>query len=82
MPGNMSPRASTADPRVEFGKRVRARRTKLGITLEGLAEASGLHWTYIGSVERGERNISLINIVRLAHSLGVGPEELMRGLRP
>jgi transcriptional regulator with XRE-family HTH domain len=82
MPGNMAPRASAADPQAEFGRRVRARRQKLGITLEELAEAAGLHWTYIGSVERGERNISLRNIVRLAHSLGVGPEVLMRGLRP
>jgi len=41
-----------------------------------------MHWTYIGSVERGERNISLVNIVRFARALGMGPEEFVRGLRP
>jgi transcriptional regulator with XRE-family HTH domain len=41
-----------------------------------------MHWTYIGSIERGERNLSLVNIVRLARALGIGPEELVRGLRP
>jgi len=82
MPGNMASRASTRDPRAEFGRRVRRHRKELGWTLEELAEKAGMHWTYIGSVERGERNISLINIVRIARALGVGPEELVRGLRP
>jgi transcriptional regulator with XRE-family HTH domain len=82
MPSKMAPRASTRDPRAEFGRRVRRRRHELGWTLEELAEEAGMHWTYIGSVERGERNLSLINIVRLARALGVGPEELVRGLRP
>jgi len=78
----MAPKASARDPRAEFGSRVRRRRQKLGWTLEELAEEAGMHWTYIGSVERGERNLSLVNIVRLARALGVGPEELVRGLRP
>jgi len=82
MPGNMAPRASARDPRAEFGKRVRRHRRDLGWTLEELAEQAEMHWTYIGSVERGERNLSLINIVRLARALGVGPEELVQGLRP
>jgi transcriptional regulator with XRE-family HTH domain len=82
MPGNMAPKASARDPRAEFGKRVRSLRHSLGWTLEELAEEAGMHWTYIGSVERGERNLSLINIVRLARALGVGPEDLVRGLRP
>lgn len=82
MPGNMAPKASLRDPRAEFGKRVRRLRTELGWTLEDLAEHAEMHWTYIGSVERGERNLSLINIVRLARALGVGPEDLVRGLRP
>jgi hypothetical protein len=41
-----------------------------------------MHWAYVGSVERGERNISLLNIVRLAQAMDVGPEELVRSLRP
>lgn len=40
-----------------------------------------LHWTYVASVERGERNISLVNIVKLADALGVDPGELLAGLR-
>ena len=77
----MAPKRVSRDPRAEFGARVRAERTRLGLTLEQLAERAGMHWTYIGSVERGERNISLINITRLAEALGVGPEVLVQGLR-
>lgn len=64
----------------EFGARVRGRRQELGWSLERLAEASGLHWTYVGSVERGDRNISLLNIVRLASALGIDPADLMSAL--
>ncbi|PMB99528.1 hypothetical protein CJ198_00065 [Brevibacterium luteolum] len=42
---------------------------------------AGIHRTYVGSVERGERNISLVNIIRLAESLGVDPGNLVNGLR-
>jgi transcriptional regulator with XRE-family HTH domain len=77
----MAPKASGKDPRVEFGRRVRRQRHDLAWTLEELAEEAGMHWTYIGSVERGERNISLVNIVRLARALKIGPEQLVRGLR-
>lgn len=65
-----------------FGERVRARRLSQGWSLERLAAESGLHWTYIGSVERGERNVSLLNIVRLATALGVDPGELVSDLAP
>lgn len=65
-----------------FGSRVRRRRQSLGWSIETLAERSDLHWTYVGSVERGERNISLVNIVRLAAGLRVDPAELIRGLKP
>jgi transcriptional regulator with XRE-family HTH domain len=47
-----------------------------------LSEASGLHWTYDSSVERGERNISLLNILKLAEALEVDPADLIRGLIP
>lgn len=64
-----------------FGVRVRERRRGLGWSLERLAEASELHWTYVGSVERGERNVSLQNILRLAAALDLDPGELVGGLK-
>lgn len=67
-------------PTVAFGRHVRARRLQLGISQEALADAAGLHRTYVGSVERGERNIALLNIVRLASALSVDPTALMAGL--
>jgi ribosome-binding protein aMBF1 (putative translation factor) len=64
-----------------FGARVRKHRLARGLTQEGLAEATGLHWTYVGSVERGERNVSLVNIVRLSQALHADSGELIAGLR-
>ena len=54
-----------------YGERLRQIRTKKGISQEALADAAELHRTYVSSVERGERNISLVNISRLADALGV-----------
>ena len=62
----------------EFGLRLRAVRKQKGFSQEGLALACGLDRTYIGGVERGERNISLINIHRIALALSIGAEELLR----
>jgi transcriptional regulator with XRE-family HTH domain len=67
---------------IEFGGRVRAIRERAGYSQEGFAERTGLHRTYVGSVERGERNVSLRNIIRLAEALGVDPAQLVKGLRP
>ena len=67
---------------VEFGRRVRARRERLGLSQMALADAVGLHFTYVSSVERGERNISLHNIVVLGEGLGVDPATLIKGLKP
>lgn len=64
----------------QFGQRVRARRTELGVSQEALAAKSGLHRTYISSVELGERNVSLRNIILLAQALDCDPGKLVEGL--
>lgn len=66
----------------QFGERVRARRTELELSQERLAERAGLHWTFVGQVERGQRNLSLHNICKLAQALQVDPGVLMEGLDP
>ena len=63
-----------------FGRRVRRLRHERGWTIEELAFAAELHPTYVGSVERGERNLALVNIVRLARALGLDPADLVAGL--
>jgi transcriptional regulator with XRE-family HTH domain len=59
---------------------VRARRAELELSQEALADICELHWTYIGQVERGQRNISLHNIIRIAGGLDIDPGELVRAL--
>ena len=66
------------DIRKRFGDRVRALRTNRGWSQEGFADQAGLHRTYIGSVERGEQNISLVNIERIAATLGVPLAEFFK----
>lgn len=67
-------------PRRTFGENLRKRRIQLGLSQEELAERAGLHRTYVGSVERGERNVSLENIVRLAEAVGADPSDLLEGI--
>ncbi len=55
-----------------------ARRSKLGISQEELATRSGLHRTYIGGIERAERNISLSTLEMIAKGLDVEPSELLK----
>lgn len=59
-----------------FGARVRAERQRLGISQEELAERADLHRTYLGGVERGERNIGLLNVIRISRALGLPPSAL------
>lgn len=61
----------------KFGDRVRTHRERLGISQEELAARAELHRTYVGGVERGERNISLLNLLRIAQALGVSPADLL-----
>jgi transcriptional regulator with XRE-family HTH domain len=65
------------DRKAAFGKRLKAIRDDRGYSQERLADLAGLHRTYIGGVERGERNVSLLNIWRIADALGVGPSALL-----
>lgn len=68
------------DIKNQLGKRIREKRVILGISQEDLAEICGLHRTYISSVERGERNISLVNIAVIARALSMTPSELLEGI--
>ena len=61
------------DRRIAFGERLKAIRKGLGYSQERLAELASLHRTYIGGVERGECNISLVNIWRIADALEISP---------
>lgn len=61
---------------IKLGKCIRHHREALGISQETFAEEVNLHRTYIGSIERGERNLSLRNIVKIAKALGIKPSEL------
>lgn len=60
-----------------FGERVRAIRKSKELSQETLALACDLDRTYIGGIERGERNISLVNIYKVADALGVSPQEFL-----
>lgn len=66
--------------RNKFGKRVRELRKQRGWSQEEFADKAGLHRTYIGSVERGEQNVSIDNIEKLAKTLGVSIDNLFKGL--
>ena len=73
----MSKRAKP-DIRERFGFAVKARREELNLTQEDLADKASIHRTYLSDVERGSRNLSLINIERLAAALSVSMSELFR----
>ena len=68
------------DIRLRFGKAVRKKRHKLGVSQEEFADICGLDRTYIGGIERGERNVALVNIERIAKALRISLPELFRGV--
>jgi transcriptional regulator with XRE-family HTH domain len=71
-----------SDALLTFGDRVRTRRHELDLSQEALADRAGLHWTFVGQVERGQRNLSLHNLLKLAEALEIDPAELVAGLAP
>jgi transcriptional regulator with XRE-family HTH domain len=66
-----------ADPKIAFGERLRQLRKVAGLSQEGLAHRADLDRSYVGAVERGEVNISVMNICILAEAIGVHPKELL-----
>lgn len=71
---------NTIDLQFLFGQRLRQVRIEVGLSQEELAFRAGLDRTYISSVERGKRNISLTNICLIAKALGVKPSFLLEGV--
>jgi len=65
-----------ASVKTTFGTALRTLREERGYSQEGLAERAGLHRNYVGGVERGERNVALENIVKLAQALSVRTKDL------
>ena len=63
--------------RRQFGEKIRKLRKKLKISQEELGFRAGLHRTYIGSIERGEQNISIDNIHKLAKTFKISPKKLL-----
>jgi transcriptional regulator with XRE-family HTH domain len=66
--------------RVRFGKALRQRRNKLGVSQEAFADMCELDRTYIGGIERGERNVALVNIEKIAKTLRITISEFFKGV--
>jgi transcriptional regulator with XRE-family HTH domain len=69
------------DPLVAFGTRLRELREERKLSQEKLAEMADLHRNYVGNLERGKSNVSLLTIVKLAHCLNVKPVKLIELVR-
>jgi transcriptional regulator with XRE-family HTH domain len=76
MPTPASPALKT------LGQRIRARRHELELSQEALADRAAMHWKFVGQVERGQRNLSLHNLLKLASALKTDPGDLVNGLKP
>lgn len=74
----MVSKKNSTQTRLIFAKRMREVRIERGLSQEALAALAGLHRTYIGSVERGERNISIDNMSRIAKALDVSLGDLVQ----
>jgi len=63
---------------IKFGQKVREERAKLGFSQEELGLKAGVHRTYIGMIERAEKNITLINIEKISKALGISKDKLIK----
>jgi len=72
------PVATTADLNAALAANLRKLRSRLGLSQEEFAERCGLHRTYIGAIERGERNVTLKTLGEIADALGVAPLDLLK----
>jgi transcriptional regulator with XRE-family HTH domain len=68
------------DIRIRFGKSLRQKRHKLGVSQEEFADMCHLDRTYIGGIERGERNVALVNLAKIARTLRLSIAQLFRGV--
>jgi transcriptional regulator with XRE-family HTH domain len=66
--------------RLRFGRAVRNRRQRLGVPQEEFADICGLDRTYIGGIMRGERNVALVNIEKIARAFKLSLSQLFRGV--
>lgn len=73
-------RLMAKDIKRALGARVRELRDERDWSQEQMGEASGLHWTYIGQVERGERNLSLSSLQKIANGFKIKIWELVKGI--
>jgi transcriptional regulator with XRE-family HTH domain len=71
---------SRAEILKRFGESLREHRQRAALSQEKLAAKAGIDRTYVGGAERGERNVALVNIVRLAEALDITPSELLKNL--
>jgi transcriptional regulator with XRE-family HTH domain len=70
----------SGDPRKILGAAIKRRRLRLGLTQEQLAEAADLHWTYVSGIERGIRNVSILNLFHIATALRLRVRDLVKEL--
>ena len=66
-----------SEDHVALGQAIRQLRISTGLSQEAFADRCGLHRTYVGGIERGERNLSFANLLRVASALGLRPSELL-----
>jgi transcriptional regulator with XRE-family HTH domain len=69
--------ATRSKDHVALGQAIRELRISSGLSQEAFADRCGLHRTYVGGIERGERNLSFANLLRVASALGLRPSELL-----
>jgi transcriptional regulator with XRE-family HTH domain len=74
----LTKREAAAPIKIALGKKIRARRKRLGLSQEELAHRAGVHMTYLSAIERGERNPALENLCALANALDVTLAQLFR----